>query len=203
MNTVLILFAHPRFEQSRANRALLSALHHEPHVTVHDLYERYPDFNIDTSSERNLLLSHDIVVWHYPFYMFSAPSMIKQWIDLVLEHGWAHGEGGCNTANKIVFNALTTGGTREGYSRSGYNRYSLREFLLPFEQTARLCNMIYLPPFAVQGTYRLKESGLQESAALYKQLLQCLVRGNFSIDEILKYELLNDWIAHCRHREPS
>lgn len=87
MNSVLLLFAHPRFEQSRVNRALLSVLNHEDHITIHDLYERYPDFNIDTARERNLLLAHDIVVWHYPFYMFSAPAMIKQWIDLVLEHG--------------------------------------------------------------------------------------------------------------------
>jgi len=203
MNTVLILFAHPRFEKSRANRALLSALHHETHVTIHDLYEQYPDFNIDTASEKNLLLSHDIVVWHYPFYMFSAPPMIKQWIDLVLEHGWAHGEGGCNMANKIVFNTITTGGAREGYSRSGYNRYSLREFLVPFEQTARLCNMTYLPPFAVQGTYRLKESELQEAALLYKQLLHRLALGTFRIEEIVKYELLNDWLAHCHKQEAS
>lgn len=203
MNTVLILFAHPRFEGSRANRALLSALHQENHVTIHDLYERYPDFNIDAGHERSLVAAHTIIIWHYPFYMYSAPAMIKQWIDLVLEYGWAHGESGCNTANKIVFNAITTGGAREAYSRNGYNGYSLSEFLIPFEQTARLCNMIYLPPFAVQGTYRLKESEFQESAALYRQLLQRLVRGEFSIDEILKYELLNDWIAHCHHREPS
>ena len=129
--------------------------------------------------------------------------MIKQWIDLVLEHGWAHGEGGCNMANKLVFNTLTTGGTREGYSRSGHNRYSLREFLVPFEQTAHLCNMTYLPPFAVQGTYRLKESELQDAAGLYKQLLHRLALGTFSIEEIRKHELLNDWIAHHHRQESS
>lgn len=202
MNTVLILFAHPRFEQSRANKALLSALHHENYITVHDLYERYPDFNIDTGYERNLLLSHNIVVWHYPFYMYSAPSMIKQWIDVVLEHGWAHGEGGCNMAHKIAFHTLTTGGAREGYSRSGYNRYSLGEFLVPFEQTARLCNMTYLPPFAVQGTYRLKDADFQAVAGLYKNLLQRLAQGTFSIEEICQHELLNDWIARPQQQEP-
>jgi len=202
MNTVLILFAHPRFEKSRANRALLSELLHETHVTIHDLYERYPDFNIDTAAERNLLVSHDIVVWHYPFYMYSAPALIKQWIDVVLEHGWAHGEGGCNMANKIGFHTLTTGGTREGYRRSGHNRYSLREFLVPFEQTAHLCTMTYLPPFAVQGTYRLTEADLQAAAGLYKKLLQRLAQGSFSIEEIRRHELLNDWISRQQQQEP-
>jgi glutathione-regulated potassium-efflux system ancillary protein KefG len=201
MNAVLLLFAHPRFEQSRVNRALLSALHHEDHITIHDLYERYPDFNIDAVHERSLLLAHNIVVWHYPFYMFSAPAIIKQWIDVVLEHGWAHGEGGCNMANKIAFHTLTTGGAREGYSRNGYNRYSLREFLVPFEQTARLCNMIYLPPYAVQGTYRLQAADLQAAAGLYKQLLQRLHRGVFSIEDICRHELLNDWISLPQQQE--
>jgi glutathione-regulated potassium-efflux system ancillary protein KefG len=201
MNAVLLLFAHPRFEQSRVNRALLSALNHETHITIHDLYERYPDFNIDAVHERSLLLAHNIVVWHYPFYMFSAPAMIKQWIDVVLEHGWAHGAGGCHMANKFAFHTLTTGGAREGYSRNGHNRYSLREFLVPFEQTARLCNMIYLPPYAVQGTYRLQDADLQVAASLYKQLLQRLQRGAFSIEDICRHELLNDWIARPQQQE--
>jgi glutathione-regulated potassium-efflux system ancillary protein KefG len=128
--------------------------------------------------------------------------MIKQWIDVVLEHGWAHGEGGCNMAHKIAFHTLTTGGAREGYSRSGYNRYSLREFLVPFDQTAYLCNMTYLPPFAVQGTYRLQDADLQAAAVLYQKLLQRLSRGTFSIDDICRHELLNDWIAGQQQREP-
>ncbi len=202
MNTVLLLFAHPRYEQSRVNRALLSALHHEKHITIHDLYERYPDFNIDAAHERNLLLAHNIVVWHYPFYMYSAPAMIKQWIDVVLEHGWAHGEGGCNMAGKVAFHALTTGGAREGYRRDGFNRYRLGEFLAPFEQTARLCSMTYLPPFAVQGTYRLQDADLQDAARLYQRLLQRLSRGDFRIEEICRHELLNDWIGPLTQREP-
>jgi len=203
MHTILILFAHPRFEKSRANRALLSALHSEKYITVNDLYERYPDFNIDAGHERHLLMSHHIVVWHYPLYMYSAPAIIKQWIDLVLEHGWAHGEGGCNMANKIVFNTLTTGGAREGYNRSGHNRFSLREFLVPFEQTAHLCKMTYLPPFAVQGTYRLEEGELIEAAGLYKQLLHRLAHGPFNIEEIRQHEFLNDWMAHINRQEYS
>lgn len=104
-------------------------------------------------------------------------------------------------ANKVAFHTLTTGGAREGYSRNGHNRYSLREFLVPFEQTARLCNMIYLPPYAVQGTYRLQDADLQAAAGLYKQLLQRLQRGSFSIEDICRHELLNDWITRPQQQE--
>ena len=85
MNKVLIIFAHPRFEKSRANRALLAAVQKIEGVTCNDLYEEYPDFNIDIEREQALLIDHSVVVWHYPFYNYSAPALLKQWMDVVLE----------------------------------------------------------------------------------------------------------------------
>ena len=105
MNRILILFAHPRFEKSRVNRALLKKVERLPGVTLTDLYEHYPDFNIDVDREKKSLVSHDIVVWHHPFYMYGAPALLKQWMDLVLEHGWAHGREGDFLKGKIIFGA--------------------------------------------------------------------------------------------------
>jgi glutathione-regulated potassium-efflux system ancillary protein KefG len=194
MNKVLILFAHPRFEKSKTNRALLKDIERQEGITLNDLYEQYPDFNIDAAREKKLLLAHQIIVWHHPFYMYSAPALLKQWIDLVLEYGWAHGRGGDFLKNKIIFNVLTSGGTREVYAAGGYNRYTIREFLIPFDQTASLCKMIYLPPFAVQGTHLLTEEALQHHVALYRALLSRLVRGEFDIEEMKKVPYLNDWL---------
>ncbi len=193
---ILILFAHPRFEMSRINRALLQGIRQLPGVTLHDLYERYPDFNIDIEREKELLSAHRIIVWHHPFYMYGAPALLKQWIDLVLEYGWAHGKGGDFLKDKIIFNTLTSGGTREVYAPDGYNRFTVREFLVPFEQTAALCKMIYLPPFAVQGTHLLTESQLAYHASLYRTLLERLSQGNFRIDAMRRFPFLNDWLRH-------
>ena len=66
--------------------------------------------------EKELLIAHQIIIWHHPLYMYSAPALLKQWIDLVLEYGWAHGQGGDFLKNKIIFNTLTAGGTREVYT---------------------------------------------------------------------------------------
>ncbi len=194
MNNILILFAHPRFEKSRVNRALLSGIDRMPSVTFHDLYERYPDFNIDVEREKQSLAAHQIIIWHHPFYMYGAPALLKQWIDLVLEFGWAHGRGGDAVRDKIIFNALTSGGTREVYAANGYNRFTVREFLTPFDQTATLCKMIYLPPFVVQGTHLLTEAQLALHAALYRTLLERLSQGAFSVEEIRQYAFLNDWL---------
>jgi len=195
MHRILLLFAHPRFEKSRANQALLAAVRDQDFITLHDLYERYPDFNIDSAHERQLLLAHHIVVWQSPFYMYGAPAIMKQWIDMVLEHGWAHGSGGRHVESKIIFNAITTGGTRQGYARGGFNRFTIRELLTPFEQTAHLCRMIYLPPFAVQGTHLLSDAELACGAGLYRQALHQLAQGAFAVEDVRRHEYLNDWIA--------
>ena len=175
---------------------MLNGVDQIPQVTLHDLYERYPDFNVDVEQEQGLMTAHQIIIWHHPFYMYGAPALLKQWIDLVLEYGWAHGREGDSLKGKIIFNALTSGGSREAYAAGGSNRFTLREFLVPFDQTATLCKMIYLPPFAVQGTHLLTEAKLACQAAIYRVLLERLSRGDFSLESMRRFPLLNDWLDH-------
>ena len=92
MARVLILLAHPALERSRVNRRLLESFRSIESVTVHDLYETYPDFGIDVPAEQELLTRNDVVVLQHPFYWYSCPSLMKDWIDLVFEHGWAYGQ---------------------------------------------------------------------------------------------------------------
>jgi len=209
MNRILILFTHPRFEKSRVNRALLKDIGQHPAVTLHDLYERYPDFNISVEREKELLLEHQVIVWQHPIYMYSAPAMLKQWIDLVLEHGWAHGEGGDALKGKWIFNAIPSGGARSEYAANGFNRFSMGEILIPFQQTATLCRMIYLPPFAVQGTYRLTDADLEHYAARYLGLLNRLSQSDPDAEFIRTFPFLNDWLLfeagetnHDQHPSP-
>ncbi len=74
--------------------------------------------------------------------------MLKEWQDLVLEHG-AYGSTGHELEGKLFFSAVTCGGRRGVYCETGANRYELRELFAPFEQTFLLCRMRYLPPFAL------------------------------------------------------
>jgi len=198
MNRVLILFAHPRFEKSKTNCALLAGADKIDGVTLHDLYEQYPDFNIDVDREKEHLTRHDMIVWHFPFYMYGAPAMLKQWMDLVLEYNWAHGSRGKALKDKMVFCALSTGGARDSYGANQINRFTIREFLVPFEQTANLCKLIYLPPFVVHGTHLLSDQQLATQVALYQRLLSQMVAGAFSVGDVLRYEYLNDWLAGFR-----
>lgn len=161
-NKVLVLFSHPLLEKSRANRLVLKSYLNRDDITFHDLYERYPDFNIDVEYEKELLLQHEMIVWHHPFYWYSCPPLFKQWIDMVLEVGWAYGPGGDALEGKSIMQVITVGGGHQAYQESGYNRFPIREFLRPFEQTANLCKMNYFPPFVIHGTHRLSREQLIE-----------------------------------------
>ncbi|TKD59142.1 NAD(P)H-dependent oxidoreductase [Flavobacterium sp. ASW18X] len=191
MRKILVLFAHPKLEQSKANTTLVQEVMDLDGVTLHDLYQEYPDFNIHIEREKELLSVHDVVVWHHPFYWYSCPPLLKQWIDMVLEYNWAYGPKGKALWNKICFNTITTGGTRELYCATGNNHFTIREFLRPFEQTATLCGMEYLPPFALMGTHQLDPSEYADYAIKYKKLLQ-LIRDGEPSEELAESSFLNE-----------
>ena len=192
MKNILVLFAHPRYEQSRTNRKLIEGIKGMEGVTIHDLYERYPDFNIDIFIEKDLLNHHDVVIWHHPFYWYSCPPLMKQWIDMVLEFGWAYGPDGNALVGKKALNVLTVGGTREVYCSEGRNHYTIKEFLRPFEQTARLCGMEYLPPFAVMGTHKLTMDEVSTHVDQYQQLIKSLQESELDVPEGDNCQYLND-----------
>lgn len=199
---VLIVFAHPVFEKSRANQALVRHIPKSEHLTFHDLYEHYPDYNIDLAHEQKLLLDHDILIWHHPFYWYSIPHLLKQWIDIVLAFKWAYGPGGTALEGKLALNAITSGGSREVYQHEGRNRFTVQEFLAPLEQTARLCQMTYLPPFAVQGTHRLTLEDLEDHGKQYGLLLQKFMDDDFDLEQIGRSKFLNDWLQTDKSNQP-
>lgn len=172
---VLILFAHPALHRSRINLAMMDAVQDLEGVTFRDLYEIYPDFHIEVSTEQELLVEHDVIVWQHPFYWYSAPSLMKEWMDVVLEYGFAYGDEGRALRGKKLMSALTTGGPESAYDRAGYNRFSMRELLAPFDQTAHLCGMTYLDPFILHGVNQFSPAQVAAAAASYRQRIQELL----------------------------
>ncbi|MEZ0387152.1 MAG: NAD(P)H-dependent oxidoreductase [Verrucomicrobium sp.] len=194
MKRILLIFAHPAPRRSRINRRLLAAVRGMEGVTVHDLYEEYPDFYINVEREQALLTEHDVVLFQHPFYWYSTPALVKQWEDLVLEHGFAYGEKGRALEGKLWLQAITTGGTKDAYCSQGYNRFSVRQLLAPMEQTAHLCRMTFLPPFVVHGTFELQEEELDQQAHHYRQVLEHLQSDSFQLRRTLAQETLNELV---------
>jgi len=196
MKRILILFAHPAFERSRNHRHLIHAAREIEGVTIHDLYEAYPDLVIDVKREQELLVNHDVIVMQHPMYWYSAPAMLKEWQDLVLEHRWAYGIGGTALKGKTIFNAISTGGGRDAYQRDGLHGHGIRDFLLPFERTAELCQMIYLAPYVLHGSLGVS-NGQQVApfAREYKILLESIRDGRIDLKKAAAVSRLNEDLA--------
>jgi glutathione-regulated potassium-efflux system ancillary protein KefG len=168
---ILIIFVHPYPRKSRVNRAMIEAVKDLSHITVHDLYESYPDFNIDVRYEQALLLRHQVLVVQHPMYWYSCPALLKEWQDVVLEYGFAYGPTGTALQGKEWVQVISMGNPANTYRREGRNRFTVEEFLRPFEQTAHLCGMIYRTPFLVQGVFQVSPGQVAHYAGNYRDFL--------------------------------
>lgn len=189
---ILVLFAHPAIHKSRVNRRLIRVYDEFENVTFRDLYDTYPEFMIDVPLEQDLLQQNDIVIFHHPFYWYSAPPILKQWMDLVLERGFAFGDGGTALAGKSLFSVITTGRDRDAYVPNNRETCGIRDYLLPFEQTAVFCGMHYLPPFVIHRVVLINgQAKFQAYLKNFREVLQELSRDDFEFQSIAKRYYMN------------
>lgn len=192
MKKILIIFAHPALQKSKIHKRLTDSVKNLPGITVNNLYENYPDFYFDIIKEQQLLIEHDIIVWQHPFYWYSSPAILKEWFDLVLQHGFAYGLKGRNLEGKQVISIISTGGNKEVYCKEGRNQFTINEFLVPFKQSANLCNMEYLPPYVIYGSHSLNSLDIENHTSNYKKLLIALRDEQMDNSLIKSVEYFND-----------
>ena len=65
----------------------------------------------------------------------------------------------------------TTGGPAQSYHASGYNRYAFDAFLPPYEQTAALCGMRFLPPLVLYGAHTVGPEVVQRHLSTFSNKL--------------------------------
>ena len=189
---VLVLFAHPSIERSEVNVELFAASQQVPGVTAVELYRDYCTLQIDIDREQQRLLAHDVIVFMFPLYWYSTPSLLKEWQDLVLEYGFAYGPDGVALHGKTFLCALTAGGPQSAYCEQGYNKCSLRELLRPLEQTADLCGMRVLAPFALFGSRTaVEEDRLHCHVADWRRVLEALRDDQLDLHRAMGLSTLN------------
>jgi len=168
----MVIAAHPDLSHSRANLALIQALKEYNDITVRDLYQTYPDWNIDTDHERELLTVHDRTVFQFPLYWYSAPPLLKKWFDDVFTPGWALGPGGVHLKDKEFMVTTTTGGTKKAYRAGGADEFTISELLRPIQRTVTKCSGIFLPPFVVYGVSSAEDDDLEKEGLRYAEHIQ-------------------------------
>jgi putative NADPH-quinone reductase len=98
-----------------------------------------------------LLAQAELVVFLHPIRWYSMPSLLKEWVDSVLQPGWAYGPGGAALRGKGYWLATTTGSPEEAYGPGERHGYRSRPSCRQFEQTAALCGMQWWPPHILHG----------------------------------------------------
>ena len=172
MSDILILAAHPDLAQSRVNQAMLSTARDAgDRVQVRDLYALYPDYSIDLPAEQAALADARLVVWLHPIHWYGMPALMKLWVDEVLSFGWAYGPGGHALRSKDLWLVTSTGGREESYRPDRYNRYFFDAFLPPYDQTAALVGMRFLPPLVLHGAHRVDAAELEAHVQVFGERL--------------------------------
>ncbi len=170
-STILVLAAHPNWRESRVNSQMLAAAREIERVQVRDLYSLYPDYDIDVGAEQAAAAAATLIVLLHPIQWYSMPALQKLWLDEVLTYGWAYGHTGTALQGKDLLLAATTGGPESSYHPQSYNRYFFDAFLPPYEQTAALCGLRFLPPLLLHGAHRESEEAVARHVAVFVERL--------------------------------
>lgn len=170
--SIYLVAAHPHWRDSRVTRRLFEAARALDHVDGVDLYASYPDFHIDVAAEQARLSAAQLVVWLHPIQWYAMPALHKLWLDEVFAHGWAYGRSGNALRGKDLWLVTSTGGAESAYHPQGYNRYFFDAFLPPYEQTAALCGLRFLPPLVLHGAHQVDEPGLRDHVDVFVERLQ-------------------------------
>lgn len=177
MAEIVVIAAHPQLEHSRVTRALMRAAASAdsragaPRIDVRDLYALYPDLYVDVAAEQAALVDARLVVWLHPIHWYSMTPLMKLWLDDVFAFGWAYGPGGRALAGKDLWLAASTGGPEDSYRPDGHNRYFFDAYLHPYEQTAALVGMRWLPPLLLHGAHRAADIEIAGHASLFAERL--------------------------------
>ena len=183
MARLITYYAHPGHRHSHVNRHMARAASAVEGISFVDLYREYPRFEIDVEREQQRLLDHDVILFQFPVFWYSTPSILKEWQDLVLEHGFAYGKDGERLHGKQMMLAVSAAGPEDAYTDQGYQNFPLRTFLTPLEQTATLCGMRFEAPYAIYGSLRAPVDGqLQPHVDGYYQLLEAIRDDRYDFD---------------------
>lgn len=144
MAKIVVIGGHPDYQKSVANRAVLEEFHAlVPEAEIVRLAELYPDFKIDAVKEQQRLTPAEMIIFDYPFWWYSAPSLMHRYIEQVFLHGWAYGTGGNALKGKNLVLSFTTGAPEEAYQRREGFMHTLEQFLPAMLETAHFTGMTY------------------------------------------------------------
>ena len=142
MKNIVIISGHTDLKESFANKTILEEMTRLlPQADYAYLDSLYPDFQIDVPTEQERLLKADIIVFQFPLFWYSAPSLLNRWIEQTFVHGFSHGSTGDKLRGKKLLLSFTSGAPEEMYQYGGLQNYPIDDFMPSFKQMCNLCGL--------------------------------------------------------------
>jgi putative NADPH-quinone reductase len=172
----LIILGHPYYNNSVANKAIIEELSKSNlDIEIRNLSELYPDFNINVKEEQEALLRHQSIIIQYPLYWYNMPAILKHWIDVVFDYGFAYGSTGYKLEGKNFIASFTVGGPEDQYNVLGDHHFKVYEFTKNLEQTAYFTKMKYIDAVYFNGAAVNENNTLETVIDKAKKQAQKLV----------------------------
>ena len=78
----------------------------------------------------------DIIVFQYPIFWYSMPSLLHRWVEKTFVHGFSHGSKGKSLQGKKLIASFTTGAPETFFANGGIDH-----MLYPIHGICNLCGM--------------------------------------------------------------
>ena len=184
MKNILVISGHSDLNNSFANKTILAELNKLlPEAEYVYLDKLYLDFRIDVAREQERLLKADVIVWQFPVFWYSMPSMLHRWLEEVFVNGFSHGPTGDKLKGKKLLLSFTSGAPEEMYSHGGRQGYSIDELMPPFKQTAVLCQLEWCGYIYTGGMSYANRSDEQKLKEMHAK---AIVHANRLVEELQK-----------------
>ena len=191
MRNIHIIYAHPRGD-SLNHTILETAVKHfqlSSHIHISDLYQMYmekhpltkpfgmqksEDDLVKIKKEQQHIATSDLTILQFPMYWFSVPGLMKNYIDQVLESGFAYPgtftSSPLHDGRKILF-SVTTQSSHEAFTEEG-NNGDIKNILFHLATAFRFVGYDILKPFVIFAANNMSEKIFSEYNDTYIHYLK-------------------------------
>lgn len=159
----LVIIAHPKYDDSTTQQFFKAAVADFSTVTWHRL-----GASINVERERELIGQNDRIIFQFPLYWYSAPAILKKWLDDVLTSSYATGDQFALQGKELGL-VVTTGDAQHDFQAGAGEQFTLSELLRPYQAMASKLKMTYLTPLVVYQFAYLEQDQQQRLLVNYQQ----------------------------------
>ena len=156
----LVIVAHPEIDNSTTQQFFKEGLAGFDNYEWHEIKQEF-----EVAAERLLLIKADRIVFQFPLYWYSAPAILKQWLDEVFSVNQL------DLSGKELGLVVSTGSPAKDFQAGGTEKYTMSEVLRPYEMLANRLGMKYLTPVLIHQFAYLKETDKQRLLVRYQQYI--------------------------------